>query len=231
MWTIGFFHLIEGITTSMNQIDPLDALREAIAKPTVPTPRDPSRAWIYVLAILGMSFLGVSAIVAITIGRPESDNTAVIVSIVGFLTPTLAAILAILKVQDVHVLINSRMTALLAITAKASEAEGKLAGRLEEQQATATTAIAAAAAGAAAGVAAAGAVAATPTPETPKDHQILSMSLIGVALAGTALAAIHPVSVALLVCLVMLIPALVAVALLKRVHDLYALVEQRTQWK
>jgi vacuolar-type H+-ATPase subunit H len=41
------------------------------------------------------------------------------------------AILALLKIRELHVLINSRLTQLMDATAKASHSEGQLEGRME----------------------------------------------------------------------------------------------------
>lgn len=96
---------------------------------SIPPMRSPM---FYVVTIFGLCLLGISSILAIVVLRPEGDNTTIIIAIVGFLAPTVAAIVA-LMVKDVHVLINSRMTELLVATAQASRAEGKVEGKAEEK--------------------------------------------------------------------------------------------------
>lgn len=81
----------------------------------------------YVYIIIGLSVMGVIAIIFIATFRPDSDNTIALTSIVGFLTPTIGTILA-LMIKDIHKDINSRMTQLIETTEKAAHAEGKLEG-------------------------------------------------------------------------------------------------------
>lgn len=83
-------------------------------------------------SILLIAAIGSAAIVAIVVLRPGEDNTALITSVVGFLAPTMAALLAFIKsvqtgaaVQELHLAVNSRLTELLEQTAKASKSEGR----------------------------------------------------------------------------------------------------------
>lgn len=83
-------------------------------------------------SIVAVSVVGVAAIVTITLLRPHEDNTALIGSVLTFLGPTAAALLALIKsiqtgaaVQELHLAVNSRLTQLLEQTAKASKSEGR----------------------------------------------------------------------------------------------------------
>jgi cytochrome b subunit of formate dehydrogenase len=87
---------------------------------------------LYVLAIVVLSILGVSAVVIVLIVRPPPiDNTPIITVILGFLIPTVTALLAG-AVQQVHIAVNSRLTQLLEITATASHAQGQIDGATQQ---------------------------------------------------------------------------------------------------
>lgn len=81
----------------------------------------------YVWITIGLSIMGVVSIMLITVLQPD-NNTIALTSIVGFLTPTIGTILA-LMIKDIHKDINSRMTQLIKTTEKAAHAEGKLEGQ------------------------------------------------------------------------------------------------------
>jgi len=77
------------------------------------------------ILIVSLGIVGVAAIVAIVALRPHEDNAALIATVLGFLAPTMAALLALIKVQELHLAVNSRLTQLLEQTAKASRSEGR----------------------------------------------------------------------------------------------------------
>lgn len=81
----------------------------------------------YVVLIAFLSAIGLMSIVSVILFRPDQDNTALIATIIGFLTPICGTILAIM-VKDIHTDINSRMTELLNLTRSSAKAEGKLEG-------------------------------------------------------------------------------------------------------
>ena len=95
----------------------------------------------YVVAVVVVSLLALAAIVVLAVLRPLADNTLPIL-IIGFVAPTLAALLSVLRGQDtaravaatndqvvvLHDLVNSRLTELLKLTAAAARAEGVIAG-------------------------------------------------------------------------------------------------------
>jgi len=74
----------------------------------------------YVFCLVGMAMLGVVAILTIQIELPNQDNSVLIAQVVGMLTPTAAALLTLIHnasaINGVHVLLNSRLTELLATT-------------------------------------------------------------------------------------------------------------------
>ena len=83
-------------------------------------------------SIFGLSLAGVAAVLIISYLRPNIDNTLLITTVIGFLTPTLASLIAVIKgftnasaIQDLHLIVNSRLTQLLQQTALASEAFGR----------------------------------------------------------------------------------------------------------
>jgi len=63
----------------------------------------------YLIAVVVTTMIGVAGVVAVLILRPHEDNAALFVAIGGFVAPTTAALLAFLKTQETHLLVNSRM--------------------------------------------------------------------------------------------------------------------------
>jgi len=93
--------------------------------PTTTDPTQSSNASIYVWAVIGLSVVAVIAILIIFLIRPDKDNSSLITVVLGFLVPVIMAFLAA-SVQQVHLAVNSRLSQLVALTAKASHAEGAL---------------------------------------------------------------------------------------------------------
>lgn len=99
-------------------------------------PAHPRPTVAYLVTIFGMTLIGVIAVITVFAFRPDKDNSTLIVAILGFVAPTTAALLAFLKAQETHVIVNSRMdefkrelqnAALLQATT--ARAEGVAAGR------------------------------------------------------------------------------------------------------
>lgn len=80
---------------------------------------------IYVGAVVVLSIVGMLSVIGVLIARPTQDNTAIIATILGFLLPTVSALLAA-AVREVKVTIDGRMSELLMLTGRAAHAEGKL---------------------------------------------------------------------------------------------------------
>lgn len=94
---------------------------------------------LYLAGVVALSVCGVAGIVAIMLRSPEKDNTQAVTLVLGFLVPTVLALLGFMQ-RDTHLAFNSRMTELLQLTAKSSRAEGQLAGLLEPVPGADTTA-------------------------------------------------------------------------------------------
>lgn len=92
------------------------------------TPPTNSATILYVAAVIVLSLLGVGAIVALTVLNPEKDHSSTIVVILGFLVPTVTALLAG-AVSQVQKSVNGRLTQLLAMTARTHAAEGEIVGQ------------------------------------------------------------------------------------------------------
>ena len=94
----------------------------------------------YIIAVVIMMFLGVTAISAIAILRADKDNTTLITTIVGFIAPTTLSLLAFMKAQETHLSVNSRLDAFIGNARLASHAqgldEGRIQGRLEADRRT-----------------------------------------------------------------------------------------------
>lgn len=63
----------------------------------------------YLVVIFGMVFTAITGTVLVFIFRPAQDNTAIVASILGFVGSTLAALMAFMKTQETHLIVNSRM--------------------------------------------------------------------------------------------------------------------------
>lgn len=85
----------------------------------------------YVIAVVVMMALGVIGAVVVTIARPTAENTTLIVTIFGFLTPTTLSLLAFMKAQETHLSVNSRLDAFMASAKSAAHAEGITEGRAQ----------------------------------------------------------------------------------------------------
>jgi hypothetical protein len=88
----------------------------------------------YLIAIVAMTSLGVGSTVLILILRPTADNAALFTSIAGFIAPTTMALLAFMKTQETHVLVNGRMDEfkrLLKANAAIKEEKAREAGVAE----------------------------------------------------------------------------------------------------
>jgi hypothetical protein len=84
-----------------------------------------------VTAIFGISIAGAIAVILVCCLRPGVDNTTLITCILGFLTSSFSLIKSLSNgndIQNLHLIVNSRLTELLQQTARASE----LAGRANE---------------------------------------------------------------------------------------------------
>jgi len=80
-------------------------------------------ATLFVVSTVVLAVLTVAAVVGITMARPDKDNTSVIATIVGVVTPILVGLLAA-AIQQVHLAVNSRLSQLLELTAAESKARG-----------------------------------------------------------------------------------------------------------
>lgn len=87
---------------------------------------------IYVVAIVLLSALGSLSVVGIALIRPDQDNTLLITSILTFLGPTIASLLAF-AIRDIHKSVNSRLDQLVASTGREQRAEGIAQGVAQEQ--------------------------------------------------------------------------------------------------
>lgn len=88
----------------------------------------------YLIAVVAMSALGVFSTVAVIVLRPTADNAALYASIAGFILPTTMALLAFMKTQETHTLVDGRMDEfkrLLQAQADAAEAGARRDGRAQ----------------------------------------------------------------------------------------------------
>lgn len=89
----------------------------------------------YLVAIVVMSCLGVTATLSVFYLRPDKDNATLLASIGGFILPTTMALLAFMKAQETHTIVNSRMDELkeelrrrAVIDIEAAHTEGRTEG-------------------------------------------------------------------------------------------------------
>lgn len=126
---------------------PPDAAVPAIPVTISPIPTTKARDYVLVVLVVVLVCSVIS--VGLILTRPGSDNTPLILTIVGFGSSLVAAISAFLKgddnqraIQEVHLSLNSRLTewmvamhAAAEAKAAAAMAEGKAAGKAEEKAA------------------------------------------------------------------------------------------------
>jgi len=85
----------------------------------------------YLISILLMSLLGVIGTLSIVLLRPGEDNASLYISVASFVLPTTTALMAFLKTQETHLLVNSRMDEfkrLISINAAAAEELARVKG-------------------------------------------------------------------------------------------------------
>ena len=94
----------------------------------------PPDFYLLIASIFGLSLIGVLAIILISFLRPNIDNTVLITTVIGFLTPTLASLIAVVKsfhnanaIEELHLAVNSRLTELLQQTSLAANLAGRAA--------------------------------------------------------------------------------------------------------
>jgi len=88
----------------------------------------------YLIAVVVMTTLGVVSTVTVLILRPMADNAALFAAIAGFIAPTTMALLAFMKTQETHVLVNGRMDEfkrLLLANAQMAEEKARKLGQEE----------------------------------------------------------------------------------------------------
>jgi len=89
----------------------------------------------YIVAVVVMAALGVLAVVAITLIRPDQDNTALLATVIGFVAPTTFSLMAFMKAQETKLSVNGRLDALMANAKHVAYAQGLSEGRAEGRQA------------------------------------------------------------------------------------------------
>ncbi len=110
-----------------------------------PSPIESSHITLYVACVVGLAVVAVTAVLTIYLVRPEQDNSKILTTVGTIIGPIIAALLALLArsslqsvqqaVQQVHIAVNSRLSELVALTAKASHAQGQLEGQAVSGQA------------------------------------------------------------------------------------------------
>ena len=88
----------------------------------------------YVIAVVVMVFIAITAIVIVATVRPNEDNVAIYTLIVGSIVPTTTALLAFMKAQETHLSVNSRLDQFILNADRSARAEGELAGRAAESK-------------------------------------------------------------------------------------------------
>ena len=83
--------------------------------------------YLSIIAVVGMAL---AALVAIVVLRP-TDAMLLLGVVIAFITPTITSLVALLKIDQVHGLVNSRMSELLALM----RSQGQHEGREQEKQA------------------------------------------------------------------------------------------------
>jgi hypothetical protein len=77
-----------------------------------------------VVAAVVVVLISTCAIFGVILLRPDKDNTGLIAIICGSIAPTSAAILALMKAQDTHLMVNSRFDKVIEATKAIARKEG-----------------------------------------------------------------------------------------------------------
>lgn len=88
----------------------------------------------YVWAVVVVFFLTLLAILALISFQPDKDHTQEIITIVGMLAPTIASILAVMKAQETHLSVNSRLDNFIEASAKSGREQGDKEGYARGQE-------------------------------------------------------------------------------------------------
>ncbi len=78
----------------------------------------------YLVAVAGMVIAGVFGVVVIAIARPMQDIVLLVGAVFGVLTPTTLSLLALMKAQETHLSVNSRLDAFMANARSAAYEQG-----------------------------------------------------------------------------------------------------------
>lgn len=86
-----------------------------------------ARVRLYLTMVFWLCAMMAAFVAVITFIRPVEDNTALIAVMVGLYTPIVVALMGA-ALKENHDAMNSRLSQLIELQAKASKAEGKLEG-------------------------------------------------------------------------------------------------------
>lgn len=91
----------------------------------------------YIWAVVVMALLGLVLVFGILFLRPASDPMTVLGEVGKWLAPTTAAIMAYMKSQETHLMVNSKLQKWMDDNAMVARNEGERAGADKEQARTA----------------------------------------------------------------------------------------------
>lgn len=114
-------------------LEPSNALTSSeIAATEVPGPIVKSNALLYAMVILVVTLATMTAIVVVSVLRPDKDNSSLYVLLGGMAIPTITATLALLKQTEVasavnymHLSLNTRLTDFVKQSNLAGRAQGQ----------------------------------------------------------------------------------------------------------
>lgn len=86
----------------------------------------------------GVILIAVATIISVSLVAifREGDNTAIITAIIGLAVPTIASVMAYLKTQETHAIVNSKLDEVVKTATFAAHAEGVEEGRDEANKRT-----------------------------------------------------------------------------------------------
>lgn len=82
---------------------------------------------LYVVAVLVLAVFAMASVVAVSIFRPEKDNTSLIASILTFIGPAILALIALIQREN-HNTLNSRLDQMVDSRTEIAETRGILRG-------------------------------------------------------------------------------------------------------
>jgi hypothetical protein len=87
----------------------------------------------YIWAVVTISAIGALVVLAVLWMRPTADPLAVVLDVSKGVAPTIAGVLAYMKAQDTHLMVNSRLDQFISAQSEVARNLGIAQGAINEQ--------------------------------------------------------------------------------------------------